>query len=289
MNGRDLSGISQKEFEKQQHILDVEKWLASERKGRDLCGTMTWCAYCVKAEQYPCAKAKLREQMEKAMDEIVDELVQKEMARSRGNRASDDRAEAEKENSAAMCEIAEDEIAAEDLARETEKSVPEGYEYVIRYRRTFKSKLIQSPRLQELYTGIKNAVLGLSGVRSRMCHASENFRVGEKKIAKLAAGSNKIWLYLALDPHECAERGFRVQDVSETRTHRETPARFKITGSRSLKKAKELLDMLAEAHSLANVGCIYTDFHYPYKTDEELAAEGLIKPYPALVKIKPKK
>ena len=136
MNGKDLSGISQQEFEKQQHVLDVEKWLASERAGCDLCGTFPWCGQCVKAEKYPCAKAKLRAEMERAMDELVDEIIEKEKKKDFSSPADES---AKIEDETALREIAEDEIAAADLAKETDEAVPEGYEYVIRYRRSFQS------------------------------------------------------------------------------------------------------------------------------------------------------
>ena len=56
MNGKDLTAISTKEFEARQQVLDVEKWLESERVGYDLCGSMDYCGNCVKAEAYPCAR-----------------------------------------------------------------------------------------------------------------------------------------------------------------------------------------------------------------------------------------
>lgn len=43
----DLSAVSESEFAKMQEVLDVDKWLASEKAGRDLCGSMSWCIYCV--------------------------------------------------------------------------------------------------------------------------------------------------------------------------------------------------------------------------------------------------
>ena len=286
MIGNNLSGITQEEFEEQQKILDVEKWLASERAGRDLCGTMPWCALCVKAEKYPCAKAKFRATMEKAMDELVDEIIEKEQKGKISAVPEDDAAE--EANAAAVCELAEDEIAAADLARETDTAVPDGYEYVLRYRRSFQSKLVQSELLQGLYTEIKNALLTLGGVRTRLCWGGENFRSGGKKIAKLTAGSKKLWLYLALDPNQCDEERYRFEDVSDIKAHRDTPVRVKITGSRSLNRAKELIAMLERTYGLADVGCIYADFRFPYKTDEQLVREGLIRPYTALVKSKAK-
>ncbi len=43
-----------------QQKLDVQKWVLSEEKGIDMCGQLDYCAYCDRAEEYPCANAKLR-------------------------------------------------------------------------------------------------------------------------------------------------------------------------------------------------------------------------------------
>ena len=276
MNNKSLAGISQAEFEQKQHLLDVEKWIASERAGYDLCGTMTWCRYCVKAETYPCAKAQLRERMDGALDELVDEIIEKESAASS--------ARAEQETEQALSEQAAEEIASEDLS-----AAPSGYEYVVRYRRSFRSKVIQNAKIQDVYTQIKNAILGYGGVKSRQCVASENFRAGGVKIAKLCIAGKTLSLYLALSPQEFEDSKYRFEDVSDKKSHRETPMRVKITGSRTLKQAKELLDILAQKQGLANVGCIFTDFHYPYETDEALIRRSLIKPYTALAKIRQQK
>lgn len=48
---------TKKEIELQQKC-DVEKWVASETAGRDLCGeAFEFCAYCDKSLEFPCAKA----------------------------------------------------------------------------------------------------------------------------------------------------------------------------------------------------------------------------------------
>lgn len=48
---------TKKEIELQQKC-DVEKWVASETAGRDLCGeAFEFCAFCDKSLEFPCAKA----------------------------------------------------------------------------------------------------------------------------------------------------------------------------------------------------------------------------------------
>ena len=44
-------------FERQQQ-LDVEKWVDSENKGYDTCGSYPYCAACDKSAENPCATAE---------------------------------------------------------------------------------------------------------------------------------------------------------------------------------------------------------------------------------------
>ena len=43
-----------------QEKMDVSKWLDSEQAHRDLCGNYEYCAFCNKAEEFPCANAYVR-------------------------------------------------------------------------------------------------------------------------------------------------------------------------------------------------------------------------------------
>ncbi len=285
-----ISGVSQEEFARMQRVIDVDKWLASEAAGRDLCGTMDWCGLCVKAETHPCAKAKFRKQLQDALAEATAEAAPD--AQAAGTEGPD------AEVSAILGEELAEECAAEDLAGERgaaaqngqvlqdARPAPDGYEYVTRFRRSFASKIIQNETAQDLYTEIKNAVLSYGGVKSRLCVGSENFRIGRQKIAKLAVAGKTLMLYLALDPKQFEDTAYRFEDMSDKRSHAATPLRVRLTSRRAVRKAKELLDILARKFGLSPVGCIYTDFHYAYRSDEYLIGKGLIKPYRALVKKK---
>lgn len=301
-----ISGVSQEEFARMQRVIDVDKWLASEAAGRDLCGTMDWCGLCVKAETHPCAKAKFRKQLQDALAEAEEEAAEEvaaEAAEEAAEKAAPDAQAAgtegpDAEVSAILGEELAEECAAEDLAGERgaaaqngqvlqdARPAPDGYEYVTRFRRSFASKIIQNEPAQDLYTEIKNAVLSYGGVKSRLCVGSENFRIGRQKIAKLAVAGKTLMLYLALDPKQFEDTAYRFEDMSDKRSHAATPLRVRLISRRAVRKAKELLDILARKFGLSPVGCIYTDFHYAYRSDEYLIGKGLIKPYRALVKKK---
>ena len=308
---KDLSDISPQEFRQLQAQIDVKKWLASERAGRDLCGSMSWCVYCMKGEEYPCAKAQFREKLDRALDDMVDEIVEREERDARAAAAEENAVSGSAGTREAVKEAVEEEIAAGEIAvsseggsaekradaaggngvkglkksrAKQEKTVPAGYELVTRYRRSFRARIIQSPALQDLYTEIKNSFLCLGGVKSRVGQNGENFRVGKERIAKLCVSGKTLSLYLALAPSVYEDSKYRFEDLSDKKTHADTPMRLKITGKRTLKQAKGLLQELASKYGLVSVGSIYSDFHCEYKDDEYLIKKGLIRPYTVVVR-----
>ncbi len=79
----------------------------------------------------PIAK-KTREDLEEAIVTFyLSRDEQEKEQKERVSREPEDGA-AEEENAEAVCEIAEDEIAAADLAKETDKAIPEGYDDISR-------------------------------------------------------------------------------------------------------------------------------------------------------------
>lgn len=310
---KDLSDISPQEFRQLQAQIDVKKWLASERAGRDLCGSMSWCVYCMKGEEYPCAKAQFREKLDRALDDMVDEIVEREERDARAAAAEESGISGSAGTREAVKEAVEEEIAAGEIAvsseggsaekradaaggngvkglkksrAKQEKTVPAGYELVTRYRRSFRARIIQSPALQDLYTEIKNSFLCLGGVKSRVGQNGENFRVGKERIAKLCVSGKTLSLYLALAPSVYEDSKYRFEDMSDKKTHADTPMRLKITGKRTLKQARGLLQELASKYGLVSVGSIYSDFHCEYRDDEFLIKKGLIRPYTVVVRKK---
>ena len=137
-----------------------------------------------------------------------------------------------------------------------------------------------------MYTEIKNSFLCLGGVKSRVGQNGENFRVGKERIAKLCVSGKTLSLYLALAPSVYEDSKYRFEDMSDKKTHADTPMRLKITGKRTLKQARGLLQELASKYGLVSVGSIYSDFHCEYKDDEFLIKKGLIRPYTVVVRKK---
>ena len=243
-----------------QQEIDVEKWLASEAAGRDLCGEATYCPYCDKALTDPCARSLLTEQAEKAT-------------------AVEDGSETEEEVKQA------EEVKAVEVTAEV---VRPGYEQVTRYRRSLKSKLIQNETAQGYYNALKNEFLSYDGVRSRISFNYETFRKGKKLLAKFVISGKTLNVYIALNPEEFEESKYRYEDVSEKKSYAETPMRVKITSKRASKHCAELIGIVcAREESGKKEKFKGKDYRLSYRSDEKLIEEGLIKPY--LVWVKKKK
>ena len=271
-----------------QHVLDVDKWLASEAAGYDLCGSFTFCARCDKTETHPCARAEARHmaELEKETEQFEEEEA---LLEENEDIPAEDAAEEEEIAAAEAPDDDEEEPAtAETPAAADESEIPAGYEWVTRYRRSFKSRLIQNEKMQDFYTEVRNALSELAGLRSRVSQACENFRFHGDRIARLSVGGKTLTLYLALDPDAYEDTKYRYEDVSDRKTYAETPMKVRVTSKRMVKYAKELIADLAAKHEVPVVGHIPMDYHAPFEDDAALIKKGLIKPYNVLVKKKKK-
>ena len=270
-----------------QHVLDVDKWLASEAAGYDLCGSFTFCARCDKTETHPCARAEARHmaELEKETEQFEEEEA---LLEENEDIPAEDAAEEEIAAAEAPDDDEEEPAAAETPAAADESEIPAGYEWVTRYRRSFKSRLIQNEKMQDFYTEVRNALSELAGLRSRVSQACENFRFHGDRIARLSVGGKTLTLYLALDPDAYEDTKYRYEDVSDRKTYAETPMKVRVTSKRMVKYAKELIADLAAKHEVPVVGHIPMDDHAPFEDDAALIKKGLIKPYNVLVKKKKK-
>ena len=288
-----MEGNTEEKFVQRQNELDIDKWLASEAAGYDLCGSFTFCARCERMEPQPCARAEARwlEEQERELEEYQKEqeeteenpvlsALSEESAETAGDDSEQEDSDVELEEESIedldegeADEESEDETQEIAAASAIREEVPAGYEYVTRYRRSFKSRLIQDEK---------------TGVKTRLSRHCENFRYHAERIAKLNVGGKTLTLYLALDPSAYEDSKYRYEDVSDRKTYTETPMKIRITSKRMVKYCKELLADLAAKFSITISGCIPMDYHMKYQTDEALIKKGLIKPYEVLVKKKKK-
>lgn len=174
----------------------------------------------------------------------------------------------------------DDFIVQEDQDSEEEVDLVDG-NILYRYRYSFTSRLIlaQNPT-QDFYTEVKNYILSFKGVKSRVSWNHEAFNCGRKKCARLNVKGKTLFLYIPVNIEE-ADKKYRLQDVSDSKSNKDYPALMRIRSDRGVKWAKELIDIV-----MANLGIekletpVYVDYHIPYATREEMASWD-----PPLVKI----
>lgn len=171
-----------------------------------------------------------------------------------------------------------DEGDEEESLKEVKTAKGEVRYIVIKYKKSFTAKLIQSSdTTKNYYSAIKNELLSYKGVKSRISWKYETFNLGRKKLAKLAIRGKSLSLFLALDPKEYADSKYAVIDKSEVAAYSGTPLMYRIKNDRRLKYSKELI--FREMYGMEKSGGVEHDYKadYPYEDLEALIDRGLIK------------
>lgn len=155
-----------------------------------------------------------------------------------------------------------------------------GTKVFVQYRRSFTARLIQADdEIKDIYNTVRNALLTVSGVKERTSWNYNSINRGRKQFAKINANRKSLILYLALSPSNIEDK-YRFRDVSEKKRYKDVPVRYKITGSRSLQYALELIEQAAD-----NNGLTLQEFPFeqnlsiPYEPREDLIKKKLIKVY----------
>lgn len=149
---------------------------------------------------------------------------------------------------------------------------------VIRYRKGFKAKLIQSPDIvKEWYSRLKNAFLSYKRTGSRSSWQADSINTGRTPLGKFVIRGKTLCLYLALNPEDYAGTKYRVERATEKR-YESVPCLFKITGARRAKYALDLISDVAEKFSLVPVKRrTEVDYRPPFEDTPALLARGLIR------------
>lgn len=176
-----------------------------------------------------------------------------------------------------------DEVVATADIDEEEKVVFKGMEastelaILVRYRKSFTAKLIQTPDETKNYYGeLKNAILSYKKVTSSISWSYESINSGRTKLAKFNIRGKTLYLYLAINPDEYLGTKYKVERT-ESKKYADTPCLYKIKNDRRAKYALDLLATLAEKHGLAKGEEQHENFYLPFETTEALMAKSLIK------------
>lgn len=119
-------------------------------------------------------------------------------------------------------------------------------------RKSFIAQLLLHPDLQEAYKEIKNEFVSYKKVKGRISFRFERFSLGRLTLAKLFVRGKRLYLYLALNPNDLAEKYF-IKDVSDKKIGEQLPALLRIKSARSIKYAKELINLLMEQNGITRL------------------------------------
>lgn len=150
-----------------------------------------------------------------------------------------------------------------------------------KYKRSFKSKLIQGTDNNKMYySEVKNELLSYNKCRSSLSWQGESFIVGKKTLAKIALGGKTVCLFLALNPDEFDPQVFHHRDKRESKKYSQVPMMLRIKSDLALRKAISLIVAMMDDNNIErNVSREKEDYRreLAFRTDEELLAKGLIK------------
>ena len=165
----------------------------------------------------------------------------------------------------------------EDMADDEEDGETESGGFV-RYNRAFVAKMsLADDNLKAYYNVIKNALLGYTGVKSRLSWCNDSYNKGRIRLAKINVRGNSIMLYLALDPARYVGTKYRYRDVGYKKKYEYVPMLLKVRSKRGLGYAVELIADLMAKYGIA-AGAPRTAHHAPVRCDlEYLMARNLVR------------
>jgi len=164
--------------------------------------------------------------------------------------------------------------------KESEENDGDSPELTTRYKRSFEARIIQSENeIKEYYSDLKNALMRYPKMHSQINWSNERFSFNSETIAKIGVNGKQLCLYLALDPEEFPVTVYHQKFEGDKKMYEKTPMMVKIKSPIGLKRAVRLIALLMERNGAVPTDKEALDYAsvYPYKTDEELLDEGLIK------------
>ena len=165
--------------------------------------------------------------------------------------------------------------ATDDEQDEISVETPEGK---IVFDRSFAARIIQADdALKARYSELKNYILAYKGVRSRTSWKRETFSIGRKTVATFAVRGKTLMLYLASDPAKFDDTKYKVENMSEVASRRNTPLLFRVKSDRRTAYAKQLIDIVLTETGATRVERRPQDYTVPYRSTDALVKRGLIK------------
>lgn len=154
----------------------------------------------------------------------------------------------------------------------------DGRRIVIKYRHSFRSRMIQADEESKAYyADMKNYLLSYEKVGAADSQNYESFSVGRQQLAKLNISGKTLILYLALDPVKLDGSKYKFENAGDRKRFEKTPLKIKIRSARSQKWAKELIDMTMQENNVAQSEVKNENYAMPYEDKAALIERGLVQ------------
>ena len=178
----------------------------------------------------------------------------------------------------AACQAEQVPASAGDGEMATTLLTADGRRIVIKYRHSFRSRMIQADEESKAYyADIKNYLVSFEKIGAADSQNYESFSLGRQQIAKLNLSGKTLVLYLALDPQKLDGSKYKFENVGDRKRFEKTPLKIKIRSARSQKWAKELIDMVMQENGIPQGELKNEDYAMPYEDKASLIARGLIQ------------
>ena len=190
-----------------QSKLDIEKWLESETKGRDMCGEYDYCAYCENEKEFPCASAYLRLEGIKARKADIRNSAKTIREKSEPVKILDKEQKSSEENVTMKIKAKSRSLTFEEKLAAADDSVKAIYNEII--------SALEDKRVKD--------------------------RITRQPIAKIKIMKRGLQIYFALDPNDEAYAKIPHKDAGDKKTYAKTPFVLKVSSQLSIKRAKKLI------------------------------------------------
>ncbi len=154
--------------------------------------------------------------------------------------------------------IAKEEVVVADDADDGEDGESEGEDMFAgmakNKSKTFEDRLNEADEQTKAnYEEIKAELLSFKKVKQRISRKCDSYRLGRDLIAKIIIRGKSVRVFFALDPKAYEETVYHHKDMGEKKAYEEVPMAVRIRSPRSLKKAKRLVDEIANKNELVKL------------------------------------
>lgn len=202
-----------------QDKIDLQKWLESEAKHFDMCGSYSYCDFCDKSEQTPCANAYER------MIEAVDKQC-----------AADNARQKEDAEYALGKKIDYDKVMAKKAAR---KSLTFAEKYAL-------CDDIIKQRYEILKEALTETPKGTPKIKSRISKQCDTYRREGDIVAKITIIGTSLRINLPLDPDAPEFNDGKMPHVNagHKKVYEYVPFQFKVNSKLAMKRALKLIQLV---------------------------------------------